>query len=233
LRSSLDFIEKFALKYKKRTCFAFDEFGDIEKLDGIAIIKLFRGIIQGQKQSVFIFSGSYESVMDRLFVSSKAPFYRMVRIIQPGFIEKESLLEFATRKFLQLGIPFIKDDVIGGVEFTAGHPYYFRLFIQEYYFQYLQEKRKPDLAVVLDNMMQSENSYLEKLWDETSKSKETRIVIIKTVETGKPYSGSQDKGINISRALRELIGKGIVISDGSIYRVTDPLFEEFIRQRVL
>ena len=88
LRSSLRFIETFALKYNKKICFAFDEFGDIEKLDGTEIIKLFRGIIQNQKQSVYIFSGSYESVMNKIFVTSKSPFYRMVKIVEPGFVNK-------------------------------------------------------------------------------------------------------------------------------------------------
>jgi AAA+ ATPase superfamily predicted ATPase len=88
LRSSLRFIETFALKYNKKICFAFDEFGDIEKLDGTEIIKLFRGIIQNQKQSVYIFSGSFESVMNKIFVTSKSPFYRMVKIVEPGFRRK-------------------------------------------------------------------------------------------------------------------------------------------------
>ena len=87
MKSSVRFIESFALKYNKKICFAFDEFGDIEKLDGTEIVKLFRGIIQNQKQSVYIFSGSYESVMNKIFVTSKSPFYRMVKIVEPGFVK--------------------------------------------------------------------------------------------------------------------------------------------------
>ena len=71
LRDSLNYIDKFATKHNKNICFAFDEFGDINKLDGEEIVKLFRGIIQHQENSVFIFTGSYESVMDQLFVTNK------------------------------------------------------------------------------------------------------------------------------------------------------------------
>jgi len=233
LRSSLRFIETFALKYNKKMCFAFDEFGDIEKLDGTEIIKLFRGIIQNQIQSVYIFSGSYESVMNKIFVTSKSPFYRMVKIVEPGFVNKEDLIKFTEKKFRKLNISYDIDNLSRGVELTKGHPYYIRLFIQEYYFQYLQEGKLSDPEVIFNKMMLSENNYLEKLWDEISKKKETRVVMIKIIETGKPYTEIDNKGVNISRAINELMGKGIIFSDKSGYVVSDPLFERFIKERVL
>jgi hypothetical protein len=233
LRSSLKYIESFSLKHKKKICFAFDEFGDVEKLDGTEIIKMFRGIIQQQKQSVYIFSGSYESVMNKLFVTSKSPFYRMVKIIEPGFIEKGYLLEFVETKFRELGISWIPDHIRQGVEFTKGHPYYIRLFIQEYYFQFLQDQKSSDPETIFKNMMLSENSFLEKLWDEISNKKETRYVIIKIIETRKPYAGINNKRINISRAINELLGKGVIFSDKMGYSLSDPLFERFIKERIL
>jgi AAA+ ATPase superfamily predicted ATPase len=233
LKSSVGFIDTFAVKHKKKMCFAFDEFGDIDKLDGIEIIKLFRGIIQSQKQAVFLFSGSYESVMNKLFVSSKSPFYRMVKIIQPGYIEKVSLMRFIVKKFKELDTPFNEDDVRRAVDFTRGHPYYIRLFIQEYWFRYLQDKKVPETEEIINIMLLSENSYLEKQWDEISGKRETRIVFIKVVETGKPYTGMETRSINVSRAVNELIGKGILMPEGQGYCVTDPLLERFVRERIL
>ena len=233
LRSSLRFIETFALKYNKKICFAFDEFGDIEKLDGIEILKLFRGIIQNQKQSVYIFSGSYESVMNKIFVTSKSPFYRMVKIIEPGFVKKEDLIKFTEKKFRKLNISYDIDNLSRGVELTKGHPYYIRLFIQEYYFQYLQEGKLSDPEVIFNKMMLSENNYLEKLWSEISNKKETKVVFIKIVETGRPYTGTDNKGVNISRAINELLGKGFIFNDEPGYIVSDPLLERFVKERVL
>jgi AAA+ ATPase superfamily predicted ATPase len=233
LRSSVRYIESFSSKHSKKICFAFDEFGDIEKLDGIEIIKLFRGIIQSQKQSVYIFSGSFESVMNRLFVTSKSPFYRMVKIIEPGFIKIPDLIKFVEVKLNDLDLQYDPDKIRRGIEFTRGHPYYIRLFIQEYYFQYLQDRKPSEPESIIRNMMLSENNYLEKLWDEISNKKETRLVIIKIIETGKPYTGVENTGINISRAINELLGKGIIFSEKSGYILSDPLLERFIKERVL
>ena len=231
--TSVRFIESFTSKHKKKICFGFDEFGDIGKLDGIEIIKLFRGIIQSQKQSVYIFSGSYESVMNKLFVTSKSPFYRMVKIIEPGFIKIPELIKFVETKFHDLDIKFDAVHIRQGVEFTRGHPYYIRLFIQEYYFQYLQDKKPSEPENIFRNMMLSENNYLKKLWDEISNKKETRFVIIRIIETGKPYTGIENKGVNISRAINELLGKGIIFSEKSGYILSDPLLERFIKERIL
>jgi len=233
LRSSVRYIESFAAKHKKRISFAFDEFGDIEKLDGKEITKLFRGIIQNQKQSVYLFSGSYESVMNNLFVTSKSPFYRMVKIVEPGFIGTPEVIRFVVAKFDELGIKYDTDQIIRGVEFTRGHPYYVRLFIQEYYFQYLQDKKTSDAGIIISNMMLSENNYLEKLWDEISNKKETRLVVLKIIETGKPYTAIENNRINISRAISDLTGKGIIFNEKSGYTLSDPLLERFIRERIL
>lgn len=233
LRSSVRYIESFAVKHKKKICFAFDEFGDIEKLDGKEIIKLFRGIIQSQKQSVYLFSGSYESVMNNLFVTSKSPFYRMVKIIVPGFIEMHELIKFAESKLNEIGVKFDPVQVKKGIQFTKGHPYYARLYIQEYYFQYLQDKKPSEHEVIIRNMMFSENNYLEKLWDEISNKKETRLVVLKIIETGKPYTAIENNKINISRAINELIGKGIIFNEKTGYILSDPLLERFIKERIL
>jgi len=77
----------------------------------------------------------------------------------------------------------------------------------------LQDGKSADPEVIFNKMMLSENNYLEKLWDEISNKKETRLVFIKIIETGKPYTEIDNKGINISRAINELRGKGLIFTD--------------------
>lgn len=234
LRNSLEYIDAFAAKHKKNICFAFDEFGDINKLDGEEIVKLFRGIIQKQKNSVFIFTGSYESVMDQLFVSNKSPFFRMVRIIEPGFINSTSAEEFLRKKNTELELNIPDDCIQRGIQFTKGHPYYLRLFLQEYYILSSETNSVVDVEEVFSSMFMTEKNYIEKLWDEISARKESKYLILRIIETsGKPYSGIDDNRYNLTRAIKDMKGKGVILSDDSAYILSDPLLEMFIKEKVL
>jgi len=234
LKNSIAFIDEFAKKHKKEICFAFDEFGDINKLDGDDIVKLFRSLIQKQENSVYIFTGSYESIMNQLFVTEKSPFYRMVKIIEPRFLKEDICREFIENKFKLLGIPFTETNTASGVRISKGHPYYIRLYIQTCMFHYNETASMPDNISILEDMLITEKNYIEKLWDEISFKKELRSVVLKIITSaGKPYTGHSEKSVNVSRAINELKGKGFVLYDKDKYLITDPLFEFYIKKSVL
>ena len=86
-------------RIKKIVC-GFDEFGDVENLDGDRIIKLFRSVIQLQKESSYLFAGSYESVMNRIFNTKSSPFLRFARIIHLGPITPAEFTPFLTKVFV-------------------------------------------------------------------------------------------------------------------------------------
>ena len=59
-----------------------------------------------QSNATYIFSGSMESVMKNMFVTSKSPFYRLARIIKLGYMEKEPWIKYLGKGFKQLKIVF-------------------------------------------------------------------------------------------------------------------------------
>ena len=61
LEDSLNLIDSYAAKNKKKMLAAFDEFGDIKKLDGEHIVKLFRSVIQLQQNTTFLYRHCYET----------------------------------------------------------------------------------------------------------------------------------------------------------------------------
>jgi len=136
LENSIEFIETYAKKNKKHNIAAFDEFGDIKKLDGKEIVKLFRSKIQMQKSVSYIFSGSYESVMQELFVEKNAPFFRMARIINLGNIKEKAFFPYLKNLFKREKI-IIGDERINQIlSFSKGHPYYTQLYAQELIIQF-------------------------------------------------------------------------------------------------
>jgi AAA+ ATPase superfamily predicted ATPase len=163
LSESIDFIESYSLKYQKQIFCGLDEFGDISKLDGDRIVKLFRSKIQLQKNTAYIFSGSSESMMDSLFLKKNSPFYRLARIIEIGFIHEEDFYKYLERTFHELNISVTDLFINSILDFSNGHPYYTQLILQHIYIrqQLSPLSFKLDLDTILEELLVHERNYLE------------------------------------------------------------------------
>jgi len=235
LENSLDLIDSYASKNKKKMLAAFDEFGDIKKLDGEHIVKLFRSVIQLQQNTTFLFSGSYESVMSELFVSRNSPFYRMARIIELGNIDSHDFEIYLTKVFVDNNINVDSHRVSKILSFTKGHPYYTQLYAQELLINYkLSDKnRVASHEEILQQLLIVEKSFLEKNWEDISRKRENKIVITAIAKGAKSlYAEIDNKKINIARAVNNMKKQGLVSMKDSSYILNDPLFNEWIIKNV-
>lgn len=238
LTYSLDFIDNFANKHKKQIICGFDEFGDIEKLDGEEIIKLFRSKIQLQKNSSYIFSGSQESVMEKIFITSKSPFYRFAKIIQIGEIRSEIFMNYIRNEFAKIKVNINDEALKVLMKFTRGHPYYTQLICQQLEYSLVGTNKKNicgnDMLSVIDEAFWSEINYIEKIWDELSTGREQTQVLISIAEKNQSLYSSLDLNkLNVSRALRKLKSKGIIRKENQYYVLVDPMLKYFIRKDIL
>ena len=236
LSESIDFIDDFSKKKNKKIICAFDEFGDIRKLDGEKIVKLFRSKIQLHQQATYLFSGSYESVMDSLFIKNNAPFFRFARIINLGYINHEDYLEYLLKTFKKEKIKneaWLAENIL---KFTNGHPYYTQLVLQQLLLSDDDRviSNEDDLAEVFRQLLFIEKNYLEKVWEDIYASND-QVQILLTIAENKQsiYSALDPKKINISRTTRKLLGRGIIYKTGNSYKFTDPLLEFWIKENVL
>lgn len=235
LEDSLNLIDSYAAKNKKKMLAAFDEFGDIKKLDGEHIVKLFRSVIQLQQNTTFLFSGSYESVMSELFVSKNSPFYRMTRIIELGNIDCNDFEIYLQRVFAENNIIIDSKRISEILLFTKGHPYYTQLYAQELLINYKLSDGKV-LAThedIIQQLLIVEKSFLESNWEDISKKRENRVVITAIAKgVVNIYSEIDNKKINIARAINNLKKQGLISMKDSPYALNDPLFNEWIIRNV-
>ncbi len=231
IKESLQLMESFALKNQKRLIAFFDEFGDVKKLDGDRIVKLFRSELQVQNNTTCLFAGSYESVMNNIFVTKSAPFYRFARIIRLGRIEPQTF-----RNHL-LGV-FIEQDIKGAellssqiVSFTQGHPYYTSLMAQlAVIYQF-----NGTILDLIELALEAECNYLEKSWSEISSKSQERSVILAIVENSEAqlYQHLDHRKINVARVLKKLKETGFIETTKNGHQLTDPLLAWWIHQKVL
>lgn len=236
LADSINMIDSYAINNDKKMLAAFDEFGDIKKLDGEHIVKLFRSIIQLQKNTVFLFTGSYESVMNELFVSKSSPFYRMARIIELGNIRDEDFNPYIRKTLIDNNINVEELRIQQILSFTKGHPYYTQLYLQELIINAKLFTDKPRLTheQTIEQLLTVEKSFLEKNWEDVSRKKEDKIVLSHIAsETTNLYSTINNKTVNIARAISSLKEQGIISTIESSNVINDPLFKEWIIRNIL
>jgi len=233
-KQSIDFIDQFSEKAGKKMYFSFDEYGDILKLEHTAeIIKMMRAKIQRQKASTYIFSGSYESVMNSLFVDNKSPFYRLARVIHLGYIEFAALKAQFTRKLKALDCTIDNKLIENTIDFLKGHPYYTQLALQQIYIYNITKGKNPSFDELLDIIITTDIHYLEKLWQDLSSNRESLIILKHLSEnTTGIYSIASEKKINASRALNNLIGQGVLYKEEGKYLFYDPVFQYWIAANI-
>ncbi|NJK87562.1 MAG: hypothetical protein HC906_17885 [Bacteroidales bacterium] len=163
LEESFEFVEKFTKKYNTNLIIGLDEFGDIEKLGGYDLVKMLRSKMQVQRNVSYIFSGSYESVMNHIFASPKSPFYRFARIIYLEEIEIAAFAEYYEQKLKSEGLQINKELIDKILIFTGGHPYYSGLFLQQLilYYSEIPHVATSAFAFLLDIIMTMEKTYFE------------------------------------------------------------------------
>jgi hypothetical protein len=236
LADSLKLIDNYAIKNNTKMLAAFDEFGDIKKLDGDHIVKLFRSIIQLQQNTVFLFSGSYEAVMNELFVSKNSPFYRMTRIIELGNISNQNFIPYISKTLIDNNILVEDNRILQILNFTKGHPYYTQLYLQELI---ISAKLSADNQILthqqsIEKLLIVEKSFLEKNWEDISRRKEDKIVLSHIAnDVTSLYSTIDNKTVNIARSISSLKEQGVISSNNSIIIMNDPLFKEWIIKNIL
>lgn len=235
LAESIRFIERFSQNHGKTMISGFDEFGDIEKLDGNKIVKLFRSELQRQQRSVYLFAGSYESVMNKIFAEKSSPFLRFARIIRLGNIADEDFIPYLENSLNEANIIVPGKLAREIFDFTCGHPYYTQLLAQQAVL--LHGSLKPDshrMYHLLEETLFVEKDYLERLWENISGNRQQKVIMLALAEEkGSLYSTINRNKINISRTLRQLSGAGHITMTSNQPALTDPLLKFWIRKNIL
>jgi hypothetical protein len=150
LKDALDFPQEFAQKYNKHLIFAFDEFGDLKKLNGEALIKQMRAVFQLQNNVTYIFTGSQESLMEQLFANRHHAFFRFGRILHIEELPKLELAQYIITTFKNLG--FIISHEIAN---TNARPYYSQLLCQLIYFSLKGDRKVVENKDIEENFLRA------------------------------------------------------------------------------
>lgn len=236
LDASLDFPEDFAKKSDRRLFIAFDEFGDLLKLNGDPLIKLMRAKFQLHQNVTYLFSGSQESLMEELFTKKRSAFFRFGRIFHLPFLPVEACRKYIKKSFNRVGIE-IKEPVIESIlSRTTRHPYYTQLVCQICYLMVKGIKTEvspTDVQEAYRKAVLFEKSYFEEMEISLMENKYQLLLLRQLIcDEGSAYRlGGIDKQY-IYKLIVVLQRKGIIkrVEKGK-YAFVDPLFKEYLKLR--
>lgn len=227
-----------AERFGKKLTVVFDEFQDINRLNGEQMEKVLRAYIQNHTRVGYLLAGSKRRLLVNMFTDERRPFYRSARLMPVGKIADTHWKDFVKRLFIQDKLE-IEDGFIEDVlRITQGHPYYTQLAFYLIW-NLSSEKRECSLSILEEEMLSYQNDDFINIWDNLTLSRQLLLVALAREETVHPYAGDYllshrlGSASNVQEAVRYLEREDIIERSEDVYRIVDPLFGQWILKRVL
>ncbi len=208
-----------------------DEFQDILKIADKNILELMRSVIQHHENVTYIFLGSIESMMTKIFEDKSSPFFHFARIMDLGGLDIKELYSYTSKMLKEKKIDFDKDSLQKLIAFLSGHPDYSAQTLQTMYFRHLVNETKyigyDEMYDALKSTILENKAYLEELISKT-KMKKHHYEVLHAIANNKELKLSSGTLYNIRVALEEM---GLIknVSRGK-YVITDVFLNVLLQQ---
>ncbi len=130
---SLDLVDKIANSKGINIKVIFDEFQDITNLYDKNILEVLRSVAQHHSNITYIFLGSIESIMTKIFESKSSPFFHFASVIQLDGLDIDELYNYTIKEFDKKDIKYDKDVLYKTIKLLQGHPEYSAKVLQTLY----------------------------------------------------------------------------------------------------
>jgi len=188
---AIDIVETVAKKQNINIKFAFDEFQDILLIADKKILDKLRSVIQHHEYVTYIFLGSIESIMNKIFSSKASPFFHFARVITLDGLDIDELDTFCRDFFDTKGITY-NEFLFETIKYLEGHPFYTMKTLQSIYYKILEEDKhhidKNDCIEALTTAFFETKSYLEEIMEKIKQKKHHLKVLANLANSTKDTS---------------------------------------------
>ena len=226
---SLDIVNKIAEKKKINIKFAIDEFQDILQVATSDILDKMRSTIQHHESVTYIFLGSIESIMTKIFEHKTSPFFHFSSIVELPPLDIEELYLYSNQVFRKKGIKV--DSLKHLLNFLQGHPDYSLQVLQRIYFTALANDIKyfsnKEVKSVLIDVILSNKAYIEELITK-AKQKKHHLEVLYSIANNTKIELDSKSLYNIRVSLENM---GLIKRiDVGYYIVNDIFLQIYLQQ---
>lgn len=226
---SLDVMNSIAKKRDINVKFAFDEFQDILKIASTDILDKSRSVMQHHNCITYIFLGSIETIMTKIFEHKSSPFFHFATIVELPPLDVEELYSYSIEAFHKKNIEC--DSLKYLLEYLGGHPDYSLQVLQKLYFLALANDVKiiksADVYNTLLEVIQSNKAYIEELISK-AKLKKHNLDVLYSIANEEKIALDSKTLYNVHSSLEE-IGLIKKVSMGK-YKINDMFLKIYLQQ---
>jgi len=236
IETILEVPDEISRKSKKRICIAFDEFQEINRIDPF-MLHWMRSSFQRHREISYIFLGSKQSLMEEIFTSTKSPFYEFAVKMNLSTISKAELYQFVKQNFQKNDV-MISGKTLGTIlEKSECQPHYTQYFASVVF----------DLAVAgydqdedgftelwMNRIIIPQSDVFQDIYDQLTNPQRAAIQALSRINSEGLFSESMrvryDLPVSstLNEALKALQKKGLIYKTDESYRITNPIFKEWI-----
>lgn len=228
--------QKIASSYKRRAVVIFDEFQEIENLDGKFFEKKIRSFIQHHNDVCYIFMGSKTHIITDMFNNPERAFYKSAAVYPLPVINKKEMENFVYKRFHDSGKNVSRQLSGEIVEIANNIPYNVQLLSFNVWLLVEHNINKEDVKKAIDVIMHTQNELFFSLYD--SASLHQRSVLYALSQTKEIFSQDTILKYNlgtsssVQASLKALIRNNIVHKDKNLYYIADPFFKIWLQKNI-
>ena len=236
IETILEIPYRISMKTSKRVCIAFDEFQEIRRIDPF-LLNWMRSSFQRHKNISYIFSGSKQSMMEDIFSSAQSPFYEFAAKMNLSNISRDELFTFINDNFTKHDLPIETHTVDKILEKSECHPHF-----TQYFASVVFDLVKAGIDQSTDNFQDlwmkkiiiPQSDVFQDIYDQLTNSQRAALqAAAKLDEPGIFAEETRNKfGLPVSSSLNEALKalqkKGLVYKVEEFYKITNPIFKEWL-----
>jgi hypothetical protein len=235
LEDILDLPESLASE-GKRYMIVFDEFQEINKLNGENFEKLLRSKIQQQERVNYLFLGSRTHLLNDMFNNKGRAFYNAAMLMQIESLPKIETIEFLKNRFSLSDIIIDETASLYLIEQAGNIPYDIQLLAAEVWQYMISTQKEVNTEVIglcAERIVDLKNDYYFELYDRQS-AYQKKLLNSLLMSGENVFSADYAKRFRLSatsttqKALLGLVENGVVEKVEGVYFIADPFFKRFL-----
>ncbi len=228
--------ENLAQRDNRRMVILLDEFQEIERLGGQALLQRLRALFQQQTHTVYLFLGSQTTLMQTIFADRRQAFYRFATMMELPPVPAEAWHTYLSKRYMDSRMQFTDPAFRLMMDRTGGHPYCLMAVAYNAHLHAGLHQLNAITADVVDYAYERGMSHLQSIydvqWQELHRFRHADTVFAALVDGIAPYSLPLSGSV-VTKAIQNLVRLSIIVKGKGRgeYHLVELMFGDWFRHQ--